>query len=211
MLQECPHCHTMVLPKQDGKCPACQKYFSDTSNIDSTTKLIDLKHRSSLPPICINCGKPTERTVILEERLEISIPQCKDCAKSIGKPKPERVNFEDGNMTFLVHIEFYNEVTGSNSKKHDSSQSDPSFRMKVDGVYTIRNIGISITGEIERGALHIGDEIHVIGKDLAKKIIVGGILVNHKEADEASANMKVEIQLPKLEKEDVKRGDTLIA
>jgi elongation factor Tu len=81
--------------------------------------------------------------------------------------------------------------------------------MKVDGVYSIRNIGVLVTGKIKRGVLHIDDELHVLGKDSAKKIIIGGIFVNHKQVNEASSGMQIEIQLPKLEKEDIKRGDIL--
>jgi len=237
MFQECPHCHTQVLPNPDGRCPACRKFFSDISDISPGLKKFDIKSRSSLPPICIYCGNATERTVVLEEgiqkggdswldklflsrapqlikhgevlAIELAIPQCKECAKTKGKPKPERVNFEDGSMTFLVHINFYDGVVGRHSEKLGSYQSDPSFQMKVDGVYSIRNIGLSVTGQVERGVLHIDDEIRVSGKDLAKKIIIGGILANHKQVDQANPGMKIEIQLPKLEKDDIKRGDIL--
>lgn len=83
------------------------------------------------------------------------------------------------------------------------------FRMKVDGVYTIRGRGISITGQVESGELNIRDEIRVLKKELPRKIVVAGIEAGHKQVDRASQGMKIEIQLPNLEKADIKRGDIL--
>jgi hypothetical protein len=41
MVQECPHCHTKVLPKQDGRCPACRKFFSDPSDVSPGLKKVE--------------------------------------------------------------------------------------------------------------------------------------------------------------------------
>ena len=41
MFQECPHCHTKVLPKQDGRCPACRKFFSDPSDVSPGLKKVE--------------------------------------------------------------------------------------------------------------------------------------------------------------------------
>ena len=70
MLEECPHCHLNVLPKADGKCPACQRYFSDLRDIDPNIKSITINNDSTIPNICINCGTPTKRLVTLNENYQ---------------------------------------------------------------------------------------------------------------------------------------------
>ena len=91
----------------------------------------------------------------------------------------------------------------------NSSQASYFFRMKVDDVYTIRGRGISVTGEIESGILNVQDEIHVVGKDSPQKLVVAGILLEHKQVNQVSTGAKVEIQVLDVEKDCVKRGDIL--
>ena len=83
------------------------------------------------------------------------------------------------------------------------------FRMKVDGVYTIRGRGVSVTGQIESGELDVRDEVRVLNKELPRKLIVAGIEAGRKSVDRASQGMKIEIHLPNIEKDDIKRGDIL--
>ena len=89
------------------------------------------------------------------------------------------------------------------------SRASSFFRMKVDDVYTIRGRGISVTGQVESGILNVQDEIHIAGKNSPQKLVVAGILLEHKQVEQVGAGTKIEIQLFDVEKNCVKRGDIL--
>ncbi len=42
--------------------------------------------------------------------------------------------------------------------------TDPSFRMTVSDVFSIRGRGIVVTGKIESGTLRVGDKIRISGQ-----------------------------------------------
>ena len=87
-----------------------------------------------------------------------------------------------------------------------SSRASSFFRMKVNDVYTIRGRGISVVGKVESGILNVRDEIHIMGKDSPQKLVVAGILLEHKQVDQVSSGANIEIQLLDVEKDCVKRG-----
>ena len=134
MVQECPHCHTRVLPKEDNLCPACGKNVLDTIQADLSVRSLTVKGAVTLP-YCCTCCTPTDRIVTVREKFPenelakfiealidyrsphfspterrrtviVKLPQCKECGKK-GKPKPTHVDFEHDEMTFLVHYKFY--------------------------------------------------------------------------------------------------------
>ena len=53
--------------------------------------------------------------------------------------------------------------------------TDPSFRMTVEDVFSIKGRGTVVTGKIENGTIKVGDEIVVQGKSGEVKTIVTGI------------------------------------
>jgi hypothetical protein len=65
MLTDCPYCHTRVVPKADGTCPACQKNALEATRPDSSWTTIRVSQGDVLPPICCECGQPTSRVVAI--------------------------------------------------------------------------------------------------------------------------------------------------
>ena len=63
MLTDCPHCYARVVPKADGRCPACQKDVRNLAGTDTTRASLRVAQGDVLPPICCGCGQATPRTV----------------------------------------------------------------------------------------------------------------------------------------------------
>ena len=62
---DCPHCHVRVLPKTDGRCPACHNDVNDLRGVDRDMATVEVSALKNLPRFCICCGEPTERTRVV--------------------------------------------------------------------------------------------------------------------------------------------------
>jgi len=63
MPMECPHCHTVVFPMDDGQCPACRKNVNDRQGIDPTRSSLSISMADKMPAMCYHCGQATDRFV----------------------------------------------------------------------------------------------------------------------------------------------------
>jgi elongation factor Tu len=87
---------------------------------------------------------------------------------------------------------------------------DKPFLMAVEDVFSIEGRGTVATGRIERGIVHVGDEVEVIG--LAKKpfkTTVTGVEMFNKTLDQGQAGDNVGCLLRGLKREDIERGQVL--
>jgi len=86
------------------------------------------------------------------------------------------------------------------------------FLMPIEGVCTIPGRGTVVTGRIERGALRLQDEVELVGRtDAARSVVVIGIQEFHKDVREAVAGHNVGLLLRGVGRNEVVRGQTLIA
>jgi elongation factor Tu len=88
--------------------------------------------------------------------------------------------------------------------------ADPFFRMTVQDVFSIRGRGTVVTGQIERGTLNVGDEIHIQHQGSAKKTVVTAIEAFRKQLDQAQAGDNIGVLLRDVTKQDIQRGDVLV-
>jgi elongation factor Tu len=88
--------------------------------------------------------------------------------------------------------------------------ADPSFRMTVEDVFTIRGRGTVVTGRIESGTLAVGDEIQIKRPDSAKKTVVTGLEAFRKQLKQATVGDNVGVLLGQVSKDEVQRGDVLL-
>jgi elongation factor Tu len=69
---------------------------------------------------------------------------------------------------------------------------DKPFLMPIEDVFSIKGRGTVVTGRIERGKIHLNDEVEIVGLgEETKKTTVTGIEMFHKAFDEAEAGMNV--------------------
>jgi len=86
------------------------------------------------------------------------------------------------------------------------------FLMPIEGVYTIPGRGTVITGRIERGVLRLQEEVELVGRSEAAREVTGtGIHEFHKDVSEVVAGHNVGLLLRGVGRDEVARGQTLIA
>ncbi|HIU76994.1 MAG TPA: elongation factor Tu [Candidatus Pelethocola excrementipullorum] len=88
--------------------------------------------------------------------------------------------------------------------------TDQPFLMPVEDVFTITGRGTVATGRVERGVLHINDEIEVVGiREETRKTVVTGIEMFRKLLDEAQAGDNIGALLRGVQRTDIERGQVL--
>jgi elongation factor Tu len=84
------------------------------------------------------------------------------------------------------------------------------FSMAVEDVFSISGRGTVATGRIERGKVHVGEEVDVVGlRDQVQKTVVTGVEMFRKELDEGIAGDNVGLLLRGMDKEKMERGMVL--
>jgi elongation factor Tu len=88
--------------------------------------------------------------------------------------------------------------------------TDKTFLMPVEDVFSIEGRGTVVTGRIERGAIHINDEVEIVGlKEEKSKTIITGIEMFNKSLKEGQAGDNAGLLLRGTKKEDIERGMVL--
>ena len=89
--------------------------------------------------------------------------------------------------------------------------TDKPFLMPVEDVFSITGRGTVATGRVERGTLHVSDEVEIIGihEDI-KKTVVTGIEMFRKLLDEAQAGDNIGALLRGIQRTEIERGQVLI-
>jgi len=90
-------------------------------------------------------------------------------------------------------------------------ETDKPFLMAVEDVFSITGRGTVATGRIERGKVHLGDQLEIIGFRDTMNTVATGIEMFRKLLDEGIAGDNVGILLRGIEKNQVERGQVLAA
>ena len=89
--------------------------------------------------------------------------------------------------------------------------TDQPFLMPVEDVFTITGRGTVATGRVERGTIHINEEVEIVGiKEEIQKTTVTGIEMFRKLLDEGQAGDNIGALLRGIKREDIERGQCLI-
>ena len=88
--------------------------------------------------------------------------------------------------------------------------TDKPFLMPVEDVFSITGRGTVATGRVERGTLHVSDEVEIIGiHEDVKKTVVTGIEMFRKLLDEAQAGDNIGALLRGIQRTEIERGQVL--
>ncbi len=88
--------------------------------------------------------------------------------------------------------------------------TDKPFLMPVEDVFTITGRGTVATGRVERGTLHLNEEVEIVGiKEETRKTVVTGIEMFRKMLDEAQAGDNIGALLRGVQRTDIERGQVL--
>lgn len=86
---------------------------------------------------------------------------------------------------------------------------DKPFLMAVEDVFTITGRGTVATGRIERGVIHVNDEVEIVGIKETAKTVCTGVEMFRKLLDQGEAGDNVGILLRGVKREDIIRGQVL--
>src|SRR5487761_2410266 len=88
---------------------------------------------------------------------------------------------------------------------------DKPFLMPVEDVFSITGRGTDVTGSIERGLIHTGETVDIIGiKEKAQSTTVTGVEMFRKILDDGQAGDNVGLLLRGIKREEVERGQVVI-
>ena len=89
--------------------------------------------------------------------------------------------------------------------------TDQPFLMPVEDVFSITGRGTVATGRVERGVLHVSDEVEIVGiHEEKQKTVVTGVEMFRKLLDEAQAGDNIGALLRGIQRTDIERGQVLV-
>ena len=89
-------------------------------------------------------------------------------------------------------------------------ENDKPFLMAIEDVFSIEGRGTVATGRIERGVIHVGEEVEIIGyTDETRKVVCTGVEMFKKTLDEGQAGDNVGLLLRGVKREEIRRGQVL--
>ena len=89
--------------------------------------------------------------------------------------------------------------------------TDQPFLMPVEDVFSITGRGTVATGRVERGVLHVSEEVEIVGiKEESRKVVVTGIEMFRKLLDEAQAGDNIGVLLRGVQRTEIVRGQVLV-
>jgi elongation factor Tu len=86
---------------------------------------------------------------------------------------------------------------------------DQPFLMPVEDVFSISGRGTVATGRIERGIVHVGDEVEIVGIRATQKTTCTGVEMFRKLLDEGQAGDNIGALLRGIKRDEIERGQVL--
>ena len=87
---------------------------------------------------------------------------------------------------------------------------DKPFLMPVEDIFSITGRGTVATGRVERGVIHVSDEVEIVGlKEENRKVVCTGIEMFHKLLDEGQAGDNIGALLRGVQRNEIERGQVL--
>jgi len=91
-------------------------------------------------------------------------------------------------------------------------ETDKPFLMPVEDVFSITGRGTVATGRVERGQLHVGDEVEIIGlKEEKRKVVITGVEMFRKLLDTAETGDNIGALMRGVQRTEIERGQVLAA
>ena len=86
---------------------------------------------------------------------------------------------------------------------------DKPFLMPIEDVFSISGRGTVVTGRVDRGVIHVGDNIEVVGIRPTLKTVCTGVEMFRKLLDEGRAGDNIGVLMRGVKREEVERGQVV--
>ncbi len=86
---------------------------------------------------------------------------------------------------------------------------DKPFLMPIEDVFSISGRGTVVTGRVERGEIHVGDEVEIVGLRPTQKTVCTGLEMFRKVLDEGRAGDNIGVLLRGTKRDEVERGQVV--
>ena len=88
--------------------------------------------------------------------------------------------------------------------------TDKPLLMPIEDIFSITGRGTVATGRVERGVLHVSDEVEIVGiTEETRKVVVTGVEMFRKLLDEAQAGDNIGALLRGVQRTEIQRGQVL--
>ncbi len=105
-------------------------------------------------------------------------------------------------------LELFNQVDGYIPEP--TRETEKPFLMPIEDIFSISGRGTVATGRVERGVLHVSEEVEIVGlADEPRKVVVTGIEMFRKLLDEAQAGDNIGVLLRGVARDEIERGQVL--
>ncbi len=88
-------------------------------------------------------------------------------------------------------------------------EEDRPFLMPIEDVFTIEGRGTVVTGRVDRGIVHMGDKLEIVGLRPTQSTVCTGVEMFRKILDEGRAGDNIGVLMRGIERKDVERGQVL--
>ncbi|MGD9249159.1 MAG: elongation factor Tu, partial [Desulfobacteraceae bacterium] len=86
---------------------------------------------------------------------------------------------------------------------------DKPFLMPIEDVFSISGRGTVVTGRVERGIIHVGDNVEIVGIRETTKTVCTGVEMFRKLLDEGQAGDNIGVLLRGTKRDEVERGQVV--
>jgi len=86
---------------------------------------------------------------------------------------------------------------------------DKPFLMPIEDVFSISGRGTVVTGRVDRGIIHVGDNIEIVGIRATQKTVCTGVEMFRKILDDGQAGDNIGVLLRGTKREEVERGQVV--
>ena len=87
---------------------------------------------------------------------------------------------------------------------------DMPFLMPIEDVFSITGRGTVVTGRVERGIIHVGDNVEILGLGTKRSTVCTGVEMFRKLLDQGQAGDNCGLLLRGIGKDDVERGQVIV-
>jgi elongation factor Tu len=149
------------------------------------------------------------------ELLELVELEVRELLKSYGFPGDDVPVIRGSALGALNGEEKWEKTIIELMEAADKSIPDPQrdvdrpFLMPIEDIFSITGRGTVVTGRVERGRVHVGEEVEIVGFRDTRKTVVTGVEMFRKLLDEGMAGDNVGLLLRGIEKEEVERGQVI--